>query len=238
MDGPTSMRRIPSPCSIGSGRDEYAYTHKAAGWRVLGQVSRLAYDRSRSRVVLGAGDWTRAQSSRVTEWKWASLSHRFLRDGTPIGLNLSAQVYEDDQRDTRWRTGFGSTGASSASRGRTHFEVAGRPEIAGGSLADREASTQRRGRFRVSSLSAHVRSIRTLGLVRTRVRAALRPFRGTRVRDARRDGNVRRGRGAPVGLVRRGEVMEIYGDTSGLSAVREDQGSSSGSIDDAYRSTG
>jgi hypothetical protein len=72
-----------------------AYTHKAAGWPVAGALE------LGGRTVcldggLAASDWTRAQASRITEWKWASLSS-FLSDGTPIGLNLSAQVYEDER---------------------------------------------------------------------------------------------------------------------------------------------
>jgi hypothetical protein len=72
-----------------------AYTHKAAGWPVSGALD-LGGRSIRLDGGLAASDWTRAQASRITEWKWASLS-AFLPDGTPIGLNLSAQVYDDER---------------------------------------------------------------------------------------------------------------------------------------------
>ena len=71
-----------------------AYTHKAAGWPASGQLE-LGARPIRLDGGLAASDWTRSQASRVTEWKWASLSG-FLRDGTPLGLNLSADVYDDE----------------------------------------------------------------------------------------------------------------------------------------------
>lgn len=70
-----------------------AYTHKAAGWPASGQLE-LGGRRIRLDGGLGASDWTRAQANRVTEWKWASLSGQ-LSDGSTIGLNLSADVYDD-----------------------------------------------------------------------------------------------------------------------------------------------
>jgi hypothetical protein len=71
-----------------------AYTHKAAGWPASGYLE-LGAQPIRLDGGLAASDWTRSQASRITEWKWASLNS-FLRDGTAIGLNLSAQVYEDE----------------------------------------------------------------------------------------------------------------------------------------------
>ncbi|RLB45195.1 MAG: hypothetical protein DRJ42_30465 [Deltaproteobacteria bacterium] len=76
---------------LGSGR--VAYTHKAAGCRASGQLTLGA----RSIDLgggLGSSDWTRSQADRVTAWKWASLSG-FSSDGAAIGLNLSAEVYDD-----------------------------------------------------------------------------------------------------------------------------------------------
>lgn len=72
-----------------------AYTHKAAGWPASG------YFELGTRPIpldggLAASDWTRSQANRVTEWKWASLSG-FLHDETSVGLNLSAQVYDDEK---------------------------------------------------------------------------------------------------------------------------------------------
>jgi hypothetical protein len=70
-----------------------AYTHKAAGWPASGHLELGAHS-IRLDGGLAASDWTRSQASRVTKWKWASLSG-FLQDGTSIGLNLSSQVYDD-----------------------------------------------------------------------------------------------------------------------------------------------
>jgi hypothetical protein len=77
------------------GTRRVAYTHKAAGWPASGQLE-LGSRPIRLDGGLATSDWTRSQASRVTEWKWASLSAR-LADGTPVGLNLSAQVYEDER---------------------------------------------------------------------------------------------------------------------------------------------
>jgi hypothetical protein len=79
--------------SLGSGR--IAYTHKAAGWPVSGSF-RLGTTPIDLDGALATSDWTRSQASRVTKWKWASLSG-FTRNGSSIGLNLSAQVYEDER---------------------------------------------------------------------------------------------------------------------------------------------
>lgn len=78
---------------LGPGR--LAYTHKAAGWPASGSLE-LGTRPIRLDGGLGASDWTRSQASRITEWKWASLSG-FLADGKAVGLNLSAQVYEDER---------------------------------------------------------------------------------------------------------------------------------------------
>jgi hypothetical protein len=71
-----------------------AYTHKAAGWPASGYLE-LGTRPIRLDGGLSASDWTRSQASRVTRWKWASLSG-FDRDRAAVGLNLSAQVYDDD----------------------------------------------------------------------------------------------------------------------------------------------
>lgn len=72
-----------------------AYTHKAAGWPATGHFE-LGARPIRLDGGLGASDWTRSQANRITEWKWASLSG-FVDGGTAIGLNLSAQVYDDER---------------------------------------------------------------------------------------------------------------------------------------------
>jgi hypothetical protein len=77
------------------GPHRLAYTHKAAGWPASGYLE-LGTRPIRLDGALCASDWTRSQATRVTEWKWASLSG-FVEGGTAIGLNLSAQVYDDER---------------------------------------------------------------------------------------------------------------------------------------------
>ena len=77
------------------GPNRVAYTHKAAGWPASGEL-RLGSQTIRLDGALAASDWTRSQANRVTEWKWASVSG-VLSDGQSVGLNLSAQVYEDER---------------------------------------------------------------------------------------------------------------------------------------------
>ncbi len=101
-----------------------AYTHKAAGWPMSGQFE-LGTRPIRLDGGLAASDWTRSQASRITEWKWASLS-AFLADGTPVGLNLSAQVYEDE-RGHSVENAFWIDGEVNALRG-VVFEVPEHPK--------------------------------------------------------------------------------------------------------------
>ena len=77
------------------GPKRVAYTHKAAGWPVSGRLE-LGARSIRLDGGLAASDWTRSQATRITEWKWASVSG-FLPNGRSFGLNLSAQVYEDER---------------------------------------------------------------------------------------------------------------------------------------------
>jgi hypothetical protein len=42
----------------------------------------------------GVSDWTRSLADRETTWKWASLAGND-HEGRAIGLNLSAEVYDD-----------------------------------------------------------------------------------------------------------------------------------------------
>ncbi len=103
LDIPLGPERLSGHAHIGSGESlamlhrlaprRIAYTHKAAGWPLSGDLE-LGTRPISLEGGLAASDWTRSQASRITEWKWASFSS-FLPDGTPIGLNLSAQVYED-----------------------------------------------------------------------------------------------------------------------------------------------
>jgi hypothetical protein len=77
------------------GPNRVAYTHKAAGWPASGRLQ-LGTRSIPLDGGLAASDWTRSQATRITEWKWASASG-FLPNGASFGLNLSAQVYEDER---------------------------------------------------------------------------------------------------------------------------------------------
>jgi hypothetical protein len=96
-----------------------AYVHKAAGSPVRGVIAlgnneeKLEeHATDKSRVGLGAIDWTRSHALRCTRWKWASASFRanvtvttIAEDGSSegetteeaaVGINLSADVYDID----------------------------------------------------------------------------------------------------------------------------------------------
>lgn len=105
LDVPLGAERLRGRAHIGArdslamlhrlGPRRVAYTHKAAGWPASGYFE-LGTRPIRLDGGLAASDWTRSQASRVTEWKWASLSG-FVHGGSALGLNLSAQVYDDDK---------------------------------------------------------------------------------------------------------------------------------------------
>lgn len=83
--------------ALGSGR--IAYTHKAATYRVTGTLAHGDVSILPAEGALGTIDWTRSIARRTTRWKWASLSTH-AEDGTPLGLNLSADVYDDANGDS------------------------------------------------------------------------------------------------------------------------------------------
>lgn len=69
-----------------------AYTHKECGQVCTGT---LAFGAARHTVnALASIDWTRSHAQRITRWKWASAALQ-LPDGRNVGLNLSAEVYDD-----------------------------------------------------------------------------------------------------------------------------------------------
>jgi hypothetical protein len=93
------------------GADRPAYTHKVAALRAEGRL----WWRGRWHPVdggLAALDWTRSVARRETRWKWASLSARD-RGGRTVGLNLSAEVYDDADGDSQenavWLDGRATT---------------------------------------------------------------------------------------------------------------------------------
>lgn len=69
-----------------------AYTHKECGLPCTGEMT-LGGQRF-ALSGLASLDWTRSQAERVTRWKWASMALQ-LADGRQLGLNLSAEVYDD-----------------------------------------------------------------------------------------------------------------------------------------------
>lgn len=75
---------------LGGGRP--AYTHKAAGLRASGSV-RFGEEAIDLASGLATLDWTRSLATRETRWKWASFAGPV--DGHALGLNLSAEVYDD-----------------------------------------------------------------------------------------------------------------------------------------------
>jgi hypothetical protein len=76
---------------LGGGRP--AYTHKAAALPARGALT-LGGERIDAEGGLAGVDWTRSVARRETRWKWASFSGR-APDGRTLGLNLSAEVYDD-----------------------------------------------------------------------------------------------------------------------------------------------
>lgn len=72
--------------------DRTVYTHKEAGQRAQGSVA--MGDLQWQGSGLATLDWTRGHHLRTTRWKWACLVG-MLADGRRVGLNLSAEVYDD-----------------------------------------------------------------------------------------------------------------------------------------------
>ncbi len=70
-----------------------AYTHKGAGLKAAGELRfgnrAISFD-----GATGTIDWTRSIAMRETRWQWCSLAGVTVA-GDRVGLNLSAQVYDD-----------------------------------------------------------------------------------------------------------------------------------------------
>jgi hypothetical protein len=105
------------------GPDRPAYTHKAAALRTGG---RLMLDDEPIDLTQGLGslDWTRSMALRETRWKWASFSSHDSA-GRPLGLNLSAEVYDDAEGHSR-ENAYWSDGAVHPLEG-VKFQVPARP---------------------------------------------------------------------------------------------------------------
>lgn len=76
-----------------------AYTHKAAALPTAGFL-RWRGERWPVKDGLACLDWTRSAALRETRWKWLSLATA-LDDGRTVGLNLSAEVYDDRSGGSR-----------------------------------------------------------------------------------------------------------------------------------------
>ncbi|HJL05513.1 MAG TPA: DUF2804 domain-containing protein [Polyangiaceae bacterium LLY-WYZ-15_(1-7)] len=74
-----------------------AYTHKAAGLEARGSL-RVGEEAIDLAGGLAVSDWTRSLAARETRWKWASFAGR--AGGHSLGLNLSAEVYDDANGDS------------------------------------------------------------------------------------------------------------------------------------------
>ncbi|MCB0220406.1 MAG: DUF2804 domain-containing protein [Chrysiogenetes bacterium] len=74
-------------------KDRAAYTHKAAGLPAGGALRLGGRDVDLGNA-LGASDWTRSAARRTTKWNWAAFSGHAV-DGRRVGLNLSADVYDN-----------------------------------------------------------------------------------------------------------------------------------------------
>lgn len=79
------------------GGERPAYTHKAAGLRASGSL-RLGDESVDLSGGLAIIDWTRSLAARETRWKWASFAGR--SGARNVGLNLSAEVYDDERGDS------------------------------------------------------------------------------------------------------------------------------------------
>ncbi|MSQ81428.1 MAG: DUF2804 domain-containing protein [Myxococcales bacterium] len=75
-----------------------ACTEKVAG--LPASLDMLLGEHDIGGAALASSDWTRSVAMRQTVWKWASLSGT-LPDGRHLGLNLSAQVYDDSHGQSR-----------------------------------------------------------------------------------------------------------------------------------------
>ncbi|MCA9532435.1 MAG: DUF2804 domain-containing protein [Myxococcales bacterium] len=105
--------------------DRPAYTHKAAGMKATGVLD-LGDQRLDFRDAFGTLDWTRSLANRETRWKWASFAGRN-KAGDAVGLNLSAEVYDDAAGDSR-ENGFWLNGKVAPLGGVT-FEVPKDPGV-------------------------------------------------------------------------------------------------------------
>lgn len=80
------------------GNAQPTYTHKMAGLQSTGSL--IWQDKRFSLQGLATVDWTRSHAARLTKWKWASLVAH-LPQGHRLGLNLSADVYDNSSAESQ-----------------------------------------------------------------------------------------------------------------------------------------
>jgi|JI10StandDraft_1071094.scaffolds.fasta_scaffold66330_3 hypothetical protein len=117
-------------------KDRPAYTHKAAGLQATGVLD-LGDQRLDFREAYGTLDWTRSLANRETRWKWASFAGRD-KAGDMVGLNLSAEVYDDAEGNSR-ENGFWLNGKVRPLGG-VRFELPKDPGVNDWRIVSRETS--------------------------------------------------------------------------------------------------
>jgi hypothetical protein len=113
-----------------------AYTHKAAGMPATGVLD-LGDQRLDFRQAYGTLDWTRSLANRETRWKWASFAGHD-KGGALVGLNLSAEVYDDAAGNSR-ENGFWVDGVVQPLGG-VRFEVPKDPGVHDWRIVSRDAN--------------------------------------------------------------------------------------------------
>lgn len=96
-----------------------AYTHKGTLYRTVGTL-RYGDESLLTGEAHATLDWTRSQAERTTTWKWASFAGRDTA-GRLVGLNLSAEVYDDPNGDSQ--ENFLYTEAGAIPLGGVRFEL-------------------------------------------------------------------------------------------------------------------
>lgn len=86
-----------------------AYTYKSTLCRATGTLRFGAQTILPVPAALASIDWTRSLANRTTKWQWASFS-TWAKDGAPLGLNLSAEVYDDAHGDSDENAAFDAGG--------------------------------------------------------------------------------------------------------------------------------
>lgn len=100
--GASLVHRLPS--------GGLAYTHKATLYETVGTL-RFGDESLLDGEALATLDWTRSQAERLTTWKWASFAGRDVA-GERVGLNLSAEVYDDPNGNSQENFLFTKAGAA------------------------------------------------------------------------------------------------------------------------------